>query len=357
MKSQRFETEPDLDWIRVAGSGFVATASKSGETSPFIPLGIGYCRDVIIHAQDADVMRFCRAHGLNTVRLAFYTRFFNNKKNRPINIDEHILLFIDPVIQAAKEEGLYVILDDHEYLSAEIDESTARLNQTSTPWRDREISAWLNAWRKVARHYKNEPCVLAYEILNEPHDIKPDAARKILTRGLQAIREVDQRHIVFLGNHDWSHARSMEATWGTVASSLDTPYDNVAFTFHDYPGDNHPWDVQASVTAFREKHGVPVICTEFGATHWNTDETDCRSFQAGMLALFAREGIGWMIWALKRLTDHPRNPYNEVDKVGLGPPPVYDSCPYSDLWPPVARIMANPKTQSPGHLSMPLKMI
>ena len=67
-----------------------------------------------------------------------------------------------------------------------------------------------------------------------------------------------------------------------------------------------------------------------------------REHEAGLMALCAKENIGWMVWALKRLEDHPRAPYNLVDQVGLGPPPTYDSCPYSDLWSPIARIVASP---------------
>jgi len=332
----------DWAWIRVDGSQFVTSESSKGGKQAFLPVGIGYCRDVIIKAQDTEVMAFCKNSGLNTVRLCIYTRFFNNKADRPINVDEHIRSFIDPVVQAARKQGIYLILDGHEYLSAEIDEKTAREKQKARLWNEDEIQQWLNAWRTLATHYRDEPYVLGYEIMNEPHDIPPEDARRILTRGLKAIREVDQRHIVFVSTHDWSHSRAMEATWGDVASTVDAPQNNVAFTFHEYPLDDEPLKVMSQVVSFREKHKVPVICTEFGATQWNKSETVCRKFQAGMLAMFAKEDIGWMVWALKTVVDNPRNPYNLVDKTGLGPPPSHDSCQYSDLWSPVAHIMASP---------------
>lgn len=334
--------QADWAWIRVDGPKLMTSPSSKGGTRPFLPVGIGYCRDVIIKAQDDAVMQFCKAHHLNTVRLAFYTRFFNSKSDQPIDIDEHIRTFVDPVVQAAKKEKLYVILDNHEYLSAKIDEKTARQKQSARPWDEQAIQEWIATWRKVAKHYRNEPYVLGYEILNEPHDIAPEEARRILSRCVKAIREVDKRHIILLGNHNWSHSRALEDTWGPVASTVDAPYNNVAFTFHDYPEDDHPWKVMENVTAFRKKHGVPVLCTEFGATQWNKSETVCREFEAGMLAVFAKENVGWMVWALKTLTDNPRNPYNVVDKTGLGPPPSHDSCQYSDIWAPVARIMATP---------------
>jgi hypothetical protein len=332
-------------WLRVEGRHIVTSPLSEGGERPFIPVGIGYARDVIIKAQDDEVMKFCKERGLNTIRLAFYTLFFNSRKDRPIDIGEHIENHIEPVVAAARRHGMYVILDAHEYLSEEIDEATAREKQKSNLWDDATVQRWIDAWVAVAKRYRDDPWVLGYELMNEPHDLAPEDAREKYTRCLKAIREVDRRHIILVGNHDWSHARAIEPTWGPVASTVDAPYNNVVFAFHDYPEDNHPWIVQKHITAFRDRHNVPVMCTEFGATHWNKGETVCREFLAGMHTLFAKEDVGWMIWALKRLEDSPRAPYNEVDKTGLGPPKRFDSCPYSDLWVPCARIMGSPFPQ------------
>jgi aryl-phospho-beta-D-glucosidase BglC (GH1 family) len=329
-------------WLRVSGTQIVTSPTSEGGERAFIPVGIGYCRDVIIRAQDEAVMKFSKDRGLNTIRLAFYTLYFNGKKTKPIDIEQHIQTHIEPVIAAARKYGMYVILDDHEYMSSEIDEATAREQQKTNRWDDATIQRWIDSWVTVAKRYKDDPHVLGYELMNEPHDLPAEVARENYTRCIRAIRKVDQKHILLVGNNNWSHARAMEATWGPVASTVDAPFNNIVFAFHDYPDDNHPWIVQDHVTAFRDTHKVPVMCTEFGATHWNKSETVCREFLAGMHTIFAKEDIGWMIWALKKLEDNPRSPYNEVDKTGLGPPRVYDSCPYSDLWVPAARIMASP---------------
>ncbi|WP_276743289.1 glycoside hydrolase family 5 protein [Victivallis vadensis] len=325
--------DDEFVWLKVKGKNIVTSPrSKDGEQN-FIPVGIGYCRDVIIPAQDDEVMKFCRERGLNTIRLSFYTRFFNNRDSEPLNIDEHIRDFILPVVQAAKRNNMYVILDDHGYFSAKIDEAKARAKQTVPRWSDAGFQEWTNRWVEVAKFFKDEPTVLGYELLNEPHDIPPAEAARRYTQTLKAIREVDTRHIILVGNSDWSHARAIEKTWGETAKTVDAPYNNVVFSFHDYPDDNHPWIVAGHITSFRDKYNVPVLCTEFGATHWNKSETACRSFISGMMALFAKEDVGWMIWALKRLEDNPRTPLVK---------PTYDSCCYSDIWIPTARIMASP---------------
>ncbi len=328
-------------WLKVKGKHIMTSPESRDGERMFVPVGIGYARDVIIPAQDDEVMKFCKDRNLNTIRLPFYTRFFNNRDSEPLEIEEHIRDFILPAVLAAKRHNLYVILDDHGYFTAKVDEAKARQTQKVPRWSDAGFAEWIRRWVKVAEFFKNEPNVLGYELLNEPHDIPPEAARMWYTRCLKAIRAVDQKHIILVGTADWSHARALEKTWGPVASTVDAPYNNVVFSFHDYPEDNHPWQVAKSITEFRDKHNVPVLCTEFGATHWNKSETVCRHFIAGMLTLFAKENVGWMIWALKQLEDNPRAPYNQVDKTGMNPP-RYDSCAYSDMWIPAAKIMATP---------------
>lgn len=329
-------------WLRVEGAQIVTSPLALGGTKPFIPVGIGYCRDVIIPAQDEAVMKYCKDRCLNTVRLAFYLLSFNSKTDRPIDIDKHIRNFIDPVVEAARRNHLYVILDDHEYLSSAVDEAAARQRQNGKSWDEATVQQWIDGWVKVAEHYHDDPYVLGYELINEPHDIAPEDAREKITRCLQAIRKVDQRHIILLGNNDWSHARGMEKTWGPTASTVDAQCNNVVFTFHDYPDDNHPWIVQKHVTAFRGKYHVPVLCSEFGATPWNKSETACREFQAGMITLLANENIGWMIWALSSLTDRPRAIWQDPRNASIGAHEAADSLAYSDIWKPAARIMASP---------------
>ncbi len=337
-----YKTNEDYAWLKVKGKDIITSAKSLGGEKKFIATGVGYAKDVIMAAGDEDVVKFCKSQHLNTVRMPFYTNLFNNQTGKHIDIDEHIKYFIDPIVKAAKRNDMYVILDAHEYFHKNIDESRARGEQANmSTWSEKKIQKWITNWTIVAEYYKNEPNILAYELLNEPHSLPPEFVRNLYGRCLKAIREVDQRHIIILGNNDWTHSRAMEKTWGDSASKFDAPYNNIVFAFHDYPKDNDPWLVKKYVMDFRDKHNVPVMCTEFGATHWNKSETVCREFMTGMFTLFAQEDIGWMIWALKRLENNPRSPYNKVDKTGLGPPPKYDSCPYSDMWPIVARMMGS----------------
>lgn len=336
---------PDTDhvWLKVKGRDIVTSAKSKGGEQPFYSVGVGYCKDVIVRGYDEEVAKYCKSMSLNTLRLAFYTTHFNNKPEMPLSFED-ITAFIDPVLEAAKRHGLYVILDDHAYFKNEIEEETARGDQKSLGWTEERFQNWVARWVEVAKHYKDEPYILGYELCNEPV-CDPETARKWYKKCIEAIREVDQRHIVIIGTHHWSHARAMDATWTGIANTVDDPYDNVVFSFHDYPMDDNPWTVQAHLKAFQDKYNVPVMCTEFGGG--GKPERIHREFQVGMLSLFAFERIGWMIWSLSYAPELAEGFPTDAVKEGKewkaipATNPGY-WIPFVDLWAPTARIMASP---------------
>lgn len=342
-----YQTDNEHLWLRVEGKQIVTSEKSKHGKQPFIATGVGYARNVVIPAQDEAVAAFCKSQHLNTIRLPFYLRYFNNRETEPIDLDYHLRTFVDPVIAAAKRHGLYVILDSHGYFSDPVDEARARQVQKNVKrWDEQGIDDWVSRWVKVADYYKDEPYVLGYELCNEPHDIAAELVRDWYGRCQKAIRKVDKRHIILVGTNDWSHARALDKTWGGFTDTFDAPYNNTVYAFHDYPTDNHPPIVQKHIVAFRDKYNVPVMCTEFGASWWDHDETTCREFQSGLLGVFARQNVGWMVWALKKVVNNPRHPHPLPTKVTKNMPKSkqpreFDSCAYSDIWGPIARIMGS----------------
>jgi hypothetical protein len=330
-------------WLSVHGKDIVTSPNSKGGSQKFYSTGVGYAKNVIVRGYDEEVAEYCKTMGLNTIRLSFYTSFYNNRAHEPLQFDD-ITAFIDPVIKAAKKHNLYVILNDHSYFKNEIDEETARGEQKASGWTTERFTMWVNRWRQVAEYYKDEPYILGYELCNEPV-CDPETARKWYGRCINEVRSVDKRHIILVGTHHWSHARALEATWSGVADKIDRPYNNVVFSFHDYPLDNNPWEVQSYISTFRNKYNVPVLCTEFGAG--GKPEIVHREFQAGMMALFAFEKVGWMIWSLYYSPDLAmgfptraiQNPEDKTWNVQKSNPGYW--IPFVELWAPAAKIMGS----------------
>jgi len=108
-------------------------------------------------------------------------------------------------------------------------------------------------WRRLATHYRDEPMVLGYDLLNEPIPHFPklaalNSALEPLYKKLAGqIRKVDTHHILFLGGHS-----------GRELSVFGKPFDtNVAYTFHKYwtaPDES----VIRQYLDFRERFDVPI---------------------------------------------------------------------------------------------------
>ena len=338
-------------WLRAKGRDIVTSPLSEGGERPFYSVGVGYGKNVLVRGYDDETLKYCKTMGLNTVRLAFYTTHFNNKKDRPLTFKD-ITDHIDPVVESAKRHGMYVILDDHSYFKNEIVEETARGEQSAGGWTEERFENWIKRWVQVAEHYKDEPYILAYELCNEPV-CEPETARKWYKRCIDAVRKVDQRHIVMVGTNHWSHARAMKTTWDGIANTVDAPYNNVVFSFHDYPLDDNPWVVQKHLREFQAQYNVPVMCTEFGGG--GKPERIHREAQAGMLAMFAHDRVGWMIWALyyepEKSTGFPtrgiQNKEQKTWEIVEEKPGYY--IPYPELWAPTARIMGTPFPVPAAH--------
>lgn len=144
-------------------------------------------------------------------------------------------------------------------------------------------------WRRLATHYRDDPTVLGYDLLNEPIPHYPHLAflnpsLEPLYKALSAeIRKVDSHHILFLGG----------AQWDSNFSVFGKPFDvNVAYTFHKYwtaPDES----VLREYIDFRERFAVPIWMGESGE---NTDQWIAQFVQA-----LEKNNIGWAFWPYKKM--------------------------------------------------------
>jgi hypothetical protein len=186
--------------------------------------------------------------------------------------------------------GLYVILDLHGapggQTGSNIDDSHG------TPWlfeSSESQDRMVELWTRVARRYRNEPAILAYELLNEPIGTFLDwkkynvALEPLYRRVTAAIRAIDPDHVIILGG----------AQWNTEFGVFGAPFaPNLVYSFHKY------WSevTEASLKPFldfRAKYDVPLWLGESGE---NTDE-----WVASMIRLAEAQRIGWAFWPYKKM--------------------------------------------------------
>jgi endoglucanase len=238
-------------------------------------------------------IRFIKAAGFNTVRVPLHWRLFVEPGGNGGGADRFEgqgWYLLDRLVQWCREADLRVIIDLHAAPGGQTgvnhDDGTGFPLTFYVP-RYRQLTVAL--WRALAAHYRDEPAILGYDLLNEP--ISPYSDENYLNPRLEplyreivaAIRSVDTNHLVLLAGGQWSTSFAM----------FGRPFDaNAVYTYHKF------WakptrDALQSYLNFSNRWNVPLLIGETGefSNTWN------ESFRA----LHDRFGIGWVFWPYKNL--------------------------------------------------------
>lgn len=221
--------------------------------------------------------------GFNTIRVPLHYKYFESDDGEGFTL-------LDRVVQWSHEEGLYVVLDMHAapggQTGANIDDSYGYPWLYDSPVEQAELLA---IWQRIARHYKDNPTILGYDLLNEPIPPYPGLEQfnaklePLYKRITAAVREVDQHHILFLGGAQWD---------GNFAV-FDKPFDsNTAYTFHQYWMTPDKEAIQKYLD-FRDRYNVPIWLGESGE---NTD-----AWIMKYRRLLESNDIGWAFWPYKKM--------------------------------------------------------
>ena len=289
------------NWLVPEGYMFNFTRSRApGEIAAVIEALIGReqasrfwreFHDVYVAEDD---IRFIKAAGFNTVRVPLHWRLFVTPGDEASGAADRFegpgWLLLDRLAQWCRAFGLHVILDLHAAPGGQ-----TGVNHDDGPGyplafyvpRYRRLTIAL--WRALATHYRDEPAILGYDLLNEP--ISPYSDEDYLNPRLEplyrdivaAIRSVDANHLVVLAG----------AQWSTSFAMFGEPFDgNAIYTYHKFWAQPTRDSLQSYLN-FRKRWNVPLLIGEAGEYNddWNTKFRE----------LHERFGIGWVFWPYKTL--------------------------------------------------------
>ena len=234
----------------------------------------------------------CAEMGMSVIRLPFtYMNLWDDNGNLKSNAFDRL----DWFVQNCSQRGMYVILDMHGAFGSQngMDHSGEINDGKQLYYNQSNKDKTLNLWKKIAEHFKGNPAVAAYDILNEP-GIKAAATYSLhwdfYNEIYNTIRSKDSNHIII-----------MESCWD--ADNLPRPsqygWTNVAYEYHYYP-----WSAQNSSDAqksyFSSKvsdianhnYGVPTFVGEF------TCFEQAEGWKAAM-STFNGQGWHWTTWSYK----------------------------------------------------------
>ena len=200
---------------------------------------------------------------------------------------------IDSLVEWCRESELYLILDMHDAPGGQTGDNID--DSYGYPWllvSEKSQELFTEIWKKIADHYKNEPVVLGYDLLNEPiatyfkddEDMLNANLEPLYKKAVEAIRQVDTNHIVLLGGAQWN---------GNFKVFTDSKFDDkLMYTCHRYWCDTLQANIQDFVD-FRDSVNLPLYMGETGE---NTDE-----WVGAWTRLMIKNNIGYHYWPYKKM--------------------------------------------------------
>ena len=239
-----------------------------------------------------DDIEFIASTGANTIRLPFHYKLFTNESYMGLNDKNEGFARIDSVVDWCRKTGLYIILDMHDAPGGQTGDNID--DSYGYPWLFESESSrqlFFDVWRKIAAYYKDEPVIIAYDLINEPiapyfdnMDELNSMLEPLYIEATAVIREVDQNHIIMLGAPQWN---------SNFKPFSDSTFDeNIMYSYHRYGGDPTKEAIQSFID-FRDKVNLPMYMGEIGH---NTDE-----WMNAFCKIMEENNIGYTFWPYKKV--------------------------------------------------------
>jgi len=247
--------------------------------------------------------------GINALRIPVNYRYFIDDQ-RPDTFMEKGFGILDPVLELCKKYKIYAVIELHAVPGGQNPDWHSD-NNTGIPqfWLYRCFRDQIaRLWGYIAAHYRDNPWVGAYDLLNEPFMMSApkNLLKEFYDQTIAEIRKVDQRHVIFLeGDH-----------FAMDFSMLETPEDpQVAFEFHYYPTVWNPDALSEGMPAaertrifessfnemvsLRRRFHRPLWCGELGCVITGSDPEFICGLDREMLQLCEKNDVSWTLWSYK----------------------------------------------------------
>jgi aryl-phospho-beta-D-glucosidase BglC (GH1 family) len=270
-----------------------------------------------------DDFDFLKAQGVNSIRIPFWYRNFmadeagawiNDDNGSEIDTTNPGFRRLDWAITQAKERGIYVILDLHGAPGGQaMDHSCGTVGKNELYTNAAYEQATVDLWTALAKRYKDQAAVVAYDLLNEPQNnggySGPNAWVPGSTRAIRETIRLYDRLYREIRAVDTNTIIIMEGIWSMnlpnpkyILNGKQTVWDkNVMYSMHIY---DHALDTKSppspggtinyrvyELTEARRKWGVAIHIGEFN--------NDRQGNQVAAYQLYNDSKINWNMWTYK----------------------------------------------------------
>jgi endoglucanase len=169
--------------------------------------------------------------GFNVVRApVWWGQFYLLNNHTPSGWRTDAFDTLDWLVSKAGKRGIYVIIDMHGVVGGQSSSDDTGQSGQNQYWFNSDFqgdTAYM--WWQIANHYRGNPTVAGYDLINEPMGTpSSDTVLNLYNMLYQSIRSVDPTHMIII-----------EGTWGSWNwSMLPNPnvfgWTNVVYQMHEY---------------------------------------------------------------------------------------------------------------------------
>ena len=267
---------------------------------------------------DEDDFKFLKKIGINTLRIPFNYRLFEDDQN-PYSYKKEGFNEIDRILKLCEKYELFIVLDLHAAPGGQnpdwhSDNAVGvNLFWEYSDFRKRTVSLW----KYIAKKYAFNKWIAGYDLLNEPVLWSQDKKlfNQFYIELISEIRKVDKNHIIFVEGN-------LYGTDFKIFEPFEDP--NIALSFHYYPFMRQGLLNKKSrkeriletlledvpLKYMSEKLKRPIWCGETGALFNYGNRTQHEWMLKDILDIYKELEISWSVWTYKDArsmgTVHPK---------------------------------------------------
>ncbi len=267
-----------LDWIHTNGSVFCDSSGRTVILRGFVTLTHnGPAVDELEYTLE-DYQRM-KSMGATYQSIRIFVGWIGGWPG--YTADSQFLEKLDRMVSLGKQVGMYSEFKLTMYDVGILEDKKMWDKTWGNFWRNEngEQEMVIKAWKKIWEHYKDDPAVVGYDMLNEPHpgdiivadeDFISDYLNRFYQKAIDELRRIDEDHVVFIQPPLASvpvDRRTGDITYLPYNEPISR--DNVAYAPHFYVN-IHKYDTD-SYPALMDRyiheallHDAPLIIGEFG---------------------------------------------------------------------------------------------
>lgn len=244
------------------------------------------------------------ALGLNVVRVPFWHQNLETDDGHRATYRAEGFELLDRVARWARTHGVYLILDMHGAAGGQSHYDHQGLRNGGSLWTRSEcVERAASLWQALARYFRDDPHVLAYDLLNEPAAGGVERYARVHTALYEAIREVDPEHIITIED-------GYQGVEG-VRSPSELGFTQTIWQIHEYPTWTSAQDFADKIMSvvdswweLTERFDAPILMGEFSSEATGPDGSPAAmplrvEAMDRAIRAFNERGVHWTTWTWK----------------------------------------------------------